>query len=66
MIDYRKVLIAYIDHVGHCEGTDFLPATLDDLTTEENIALHEAAAETANDAHAGALIGHAGHLRVNR
>lgn len=45
MIDWRKILMAYISHVGACEGIDFLPAELDGLTAEENAALNEAAAD---------------------
>ena len=45
LVDYRKILSAYIDNVGCCEGVNFLPAELDRLTAEENIALHEAALE---------------------
>jgi hypothetical protein len=39
MIDYRKILIAYIEHVVSCEGTDFMPDSLDGLTPEEYEAL---------------------------
>lgn len=38
MIDYRKILMAYMDHVGECEGTFFLGPyrpMLDDVLTEE-------------------------------
>lgn len=44
-IDYRKILIAYIDYVAECEGTDFLPAKIDSLTSNENAALLRAGAE---------------------
>lgn len=45
-MDYRKILIAYIDHVGRCEGVDFLGSgpseVLPGLTEEEGIALAKA------------------------
>ena len=44
-IDYRKILIAYIAHVSANEGVDFLPAALTGLSTDELVALHEAAME---------------------
>ena len=47
MVDYRKILAAYIAHVGRQEGTDFLGEPLATLTNDENAALHEVAAETA-------------------
>jgi hypothetical protein len=31
MVDWRKILIAYITHVGNAEGTDFLPGISDDF-----------------------------------
>ncbi len=42
LIDYKKVLEVYIAYVECSEGTDFLPAKLDDLSLEENVALNEA------------------------
>jgi hypothetical protein len=44
MIDYRKILKAYMDHVGECEGVFFIgparhPKQLDGLSEEENSAL---------------------------
>jgi hypothetical protein len=43
MIDYRKILIAYVDHVGECEGVDFLEdgpaAHQPGLTEEEAVEL---------------------------
>lgn len=47
-VDYRKILIAYIDHISACEGIDFLPVSLDDLTVAENIALNEAAIDVGS------------------
>lgn len=42
-IDYRKMLLAYIDWVGKCEGVDFLNdgplAYLDGLSDEEAVEL---------------------------
>jgi hypothetical protein len=46
-MDWRKILAAYIDHVGKCEGVDFLPG-VHALTDEENAALAELAAEAPN------------------
>jgi hypothetical protein len=43
MIDYRKILIAYIDMVGEAEGVDFIRESKD-LTPEENAALFRAGA----------------------
>jgi hypothetical protein len=46
-IDWRKILIAYMAHVGRDEGVDFLGvdemAQADGLTTEENEALRQVA-----------------------
>jgi hypothetical protein len=43
MIDYRKILIAYVEHVSECEGVDFIDdgpaAYLDGLTEEEAVEL---------------------------
>jgi hypothetical protein len=43
MIDYRKILKAYMDHVGECEGVFFVgpyrPMLEDVLTEEEGNAL---------------------------
>ena len=47
-VDWEKVLIAYINHVGYLEGTDFLPAELDGLTPEENEGLKQAATKAWN------------------
>jgi hypothetical protein len=49
MIDYRKILKFYIDHVGDCEGTAFLTGAdnFSQLTAEENQALNE----VYNEAH---------------
>lgn len=45
-IDYRKILIAYINHVGQMEGVDMLgedaSENLSALDEEENIALAKA------------------------
>lgn len=43
-MDWRKILAAYIEHVGATEGVDFLPG-VSGLTDEENAALAELAAE---------------------
>jgi hypothetical protein len=56
-MDYRKILVAYIDHVGYSEGTDFLPAELRGLTAEENAALAQAAIDAGNSS-----TGHVGEL----
>lgn len=45
-VDWRKILIAYINVVSTNEGIDFLPAAPHGLTGEELALLHEAAAET--------------------
>ncbi len=38
--DYRKILRAYIEHVGYAEGSDFIGDGIGDpLTTEEDAAL---------------------------
>lgn len=49
MVDYRKLLKFYMDHVGSCEGTAFLTGkdSFSDLTPEENAALNE----VYNEAH---------------
>lgn len=43
MIDYRKMLISYIELVGNAEGTDFLPdgptADIGDFTQEEAVEM---------------------------
>ncbi len=43
MIDYRKMLLLYVAHVGDYEGTDFLGngkfADIDGLTDEESVEL---------------------------
>ena len=44
-MDFRKILIAYADHVAEQEGTDFLPASLPNLSAAENAALARAVAE---------------------
>jgi hypothetical protein len=46
-IDYRKILIAYIEHVGACEGVCFLPSdSLRDVLSEAELAaLYDAAEE---------------------
>lgn len=63
-MDYRKTLLAYIEYVGQCEGVDFLPADLDGLTNEENLALNEAAAEVGcTDKHRARLLKHVAMLR---
>lgn len=49
-MDYRKILVAYIAHVGREEGTDFLGAPIAGLTGEENALLCEASAETGTGA----------------
>lgn len=59
--DWRKILVAYIDHVRAYEGTDFLPATLGDLeglNAEERASLYDAAVETipGSHVHARALL----------
>jgi hypothetical protein len=46
-IDWRKILMEYIWHVGSCEGTDFISGPIDNvfdsnLTPEEIKALEEA------------------------
>ncbi len=43
MVDYRKILVLYIEYVGLCEGSDFL-ASIDEIgfpemSTEEREAL---------------------------
>lgn len=43
--DWRKILVKYIDHVGSCEGVDYLPSKLSGLTDIENAALARAASE---------------------
>jgi hypothetical protein len=43
--DWRKILIAYINHVGECEGADFLRRYIPGLSLEENLELHRAASE---------------------
>lgn len=47
MIDYEKLLIKYIDHVGEMEGVDFIPKNgvqvrTSDFTEEEIVALWKA------------------------
>lgn len=51
MIDYRKILKFYINHVGECEGTTFLGAqsSYSELTPEENAALDEANEEARQE-----------------
>lgn len=46
-VDFRKILMAYIAHVGDMEGIDFLPSDLAALTPREIGELHKAAAEAA-------------------
>jgi hypothetical protein len=67
-IDYRKILIAYIDYVGAREGIDFLPAyesELEGLSRVEIAALYEAAATsfTNTDTHYVKLMKAAEDLR---
>lgn len=47
--DWRKILVAYISHVGCMEGVDFLGEQIDDLAPSELACLYEAGAETASD-----------------
>lgn len=49
-IDYRKILAAYMEHVGETEGTDFVGCYFDDgysgeLSHAERIALLEVCSE---------------------
>lgn len=45
MTDWRKLLVAYIDHVAETEGSDFLTLRIDSLTPDENADLLAAAVE---------------------
>lgn len=48
MSDFRKILIAYINHVLECESVTFLPASVEEtrLSRTELAALYRAAAES--------------------
>lgn len=50
MPNWRKILAAYIYHVGECEGTDFLLSDgMEDLTPHEQADLLELGAEVNGD-----------------
>jgi len=63
-LDWRKILSAYIDLVGSCEGIDFLPNELTLLTDEEKIALYEVALEGRNSESKNELVGSIAKLRA--
>ena len=44
-IDWRNILVAYIDHVGMQEGVDFIDGGLASLSAADNEALLAAAQE---------------------
>lgn len=46
MVNYRKILSAYIEHVGFSEGIDFLPMEPAGLSEQELLALYEVANES--------------------
>jgi len=52
-MDWRKILWVYINHVGDCEGVDFLsniyPGYEKYLTAEEVAALRDIASENGPD-----------------
>lgn len=52
-MDWKKILLEYIRHVGNEEGVDFLPAEFRALTEEESRALHELAEQLRTDAPSG-------------
>jgi hypothetical protein len=56
VIDWRKILVAYIDHVGEAEGVDYLPG-VSCLSDIENAELARAASEgNCSPEHKAALL----------
>ena len=47
MVDYRELLKKYIEHVGDCEGTDFIYRHMDmyDFSEEEAAILNQLSKE---------------------
>jgi len=50
MIDWKLILMKYINHVGECEGTDFINHGAKHLFTDEEwSALNQASEDTSQE-----------------